>query len=134
MIVRFHGNRIRTGRLLSEFLVGLGLLFLTLGGNLAILHAATRAAEDAHHTRRAVELAEEAMEQVILNPQKYLKETRVNHFGSGVNDRFHSTTFERSILLTRLKGTEAGLARAQVWIEWEDGHKNFRLERYVRAD
>ena len=81
-----------------------------------------------------LKMLQEAMEQVILNPQKYLKETRVNHFGSGVNDRFHSTTFERSILLTRLKGTEAGLARAQVWIEWEDGHKNFRLERYVRAD
>lgn len=134
MTATFRAKRSTAGRLLVEFLVSLGILFLTMGGNMAILHSSVESAEDSSHAQRAVELAQEGMEMVIRSPENYEGKGKSDTVGTGVGEEFHATTFTRQILLTSLESGETGLLRAQVRIEWDDGHSTYRLERYVRTN
>jgi hypothetical protein len=116
-----------SGRLLSEFLVSLGLLFLILTANLTILNSASQSSSQAGATREALELAQEGMEEVIASPPKPgLSETS---FGSKSRS-VEGFTFTRKIKVTALTGEQQGLLEALVTVDWGRG-RTVRLERYV---
>lgn len=119
------------GRLLSEFLVALGLLFLALVPNLAILHSAARSGEQAAFTARAVYLLREGMELAVNHPGRYLGRVVPETMGAGINKTFDDT-FERRISV--LNAPTSGLAVATVVVKWGKGSRELVLERYVRTD
>ena len=119
-----------SGRLLSEFLVALGLLFLALTANLAILHSASKSSGDAARVNRALELARDGLESLIAQPGSLAAERR---FG-GDTKHDGQTSYLRKSRLIALSGELSGLARAIVEVEWNNGGRTqrVRLERYVR--
>jgi hypothetical protein len=123
----------RRGRLLSEFLVGLALLFLVLGANLAILHRATKSSEEAALSARALELARDGMEEVIAKPGLAASKPLVSTFGAGKDEDFQEA-FSRRISLKPFDSKNRQLMRATVTVEWDQGGRSIRLERYVRVD
>jgi len=128
---RFNVTQNTKGRLLSEFLVALALLFLTLGANLAILHSATKSSHAAALSARALELARDGMEQLIADPKRVISGPQ--SLGVGVGKGAHvQAGFSRKAWLTPLG--KGGLGRATVTVEWDGGVHSVRLERYVRTD
>ena len=121
------------GRLLNEFLVGLAMLFLALGANLAVLHTATNSTEKSVLTDRALEIAQSGMEELIASPQEAVGERLTATFGAGKGGDFDAT-FSRSAWITVLKDRSPHLARATVMVEWNEGDHSIRLERYVRTN
>lgn len=119
------------GRLLSEFLVALALLFLALVPNLAILHSAVRSGEQSALTARAAYLLREGMEIVLRDPHRYLDRVVPENSGAGINKAFDDT-FERRISVRRTSSPE--LALATVSVKWGKSDKELVLERYVRTD
>ena len=119
------------GRLLNEFLVSLGLLFLSMTASFAILNSATRSSEEAAVRERALSLARSGMEKIIgdyaMSGSNHLRQG----FGAGVGSRFR-TRYQRDIWKTALKGESTGLYRVVVQVEWGDNQQRVRLERYVR--
>jgi len=113
------------GRLLGEFLVGLGLLFLALTANLAILHSASRASAHATTEEIALDLARNSMERVIADPDSV---RNVQVF------EVEGTSYHQEVRLTPA-GEPTGLTVAVVELTWERGmgERQVRLERYVRS-
>lgn len=131
MLVRARRQQAIVGRLLNEFLVGLGLLFFALVGNLAILNSATDSSAHAALSARALELARGGMEELINNPKAAAAGPLEHRFGSEGQGAFQSTFYRKSWLVP-LTGEMQGLNRVTVVVEWEDGSRAVRLERYVR--
>ena len=126
IVSRTSLNRQKSGRLLGEFLVGLGLLFLALTADVAILHSASVASTRSATENEALELARNTMESVIAKPESVRKEQTFEVDG---------TSFHRRVWLVPLQGDKQGLVQAVVELEWERADKiqQVRLERYVRA-
>ncbi|MCA9780111.1 MAG: hypothetical protein KC800_25465 [Candidatus Eremiobacteraeota bacterium] len=126
MLCRTNRSRRQAGRLLGEFLVGLGLLFLALTADVAILHSASVASTRAASENEALDLARNSMESLIAAPQSLRKEQTLEVNG---------TSFHRRVWLVPLQGDKNGLMQAVVELEWQRADKvqQVRLERYVRA-
>jgi hypothetical protein len=126
MLVRGR-RRESSGRLLSEFLISLGLLFLILTANLVILNSASQSSSQAGATREALELAREGLEEVIASSPKPGYNERTFSSKSGSVEGF---TFTRKIKVTALSGEHKGLMQALVTVDW-GRNRTVRLERYV---
>ena len=126
MLCRTNRNHQRAGRLLGEFLVGLGLLFLALTADVAILHSASVASTRAASENEALDLARNSMESLIAAPQSLRKEQTLEVNG---------ISFHRRVWLVPPQGDKRGLTQAVVELEWQRADKvqQVRLERYVRA-
>lgn len=115
-----------TGRLLNEFLISLGLLFLILMGNLTVLNSASRSSSQAGATRRALDLARDGLEEAVAAPVPGLRQ---HSFGS-LRDEAEGYTFSRRVKVTPLSGPQEGLALVTVTVDWGRG-RTVALERYV---
>lgn len=116
-----------SGRLLSEFLVSLGLLFLLLVANIAILDSSVQSSFGASTENIALNLARNCMEETVAQP------------GSQPGRKtfeIEGTSFHRQVRLVPLDGERAGLTAVWVEVEWKLGSRSrrVRLERYVRRD
>lgn len=121
-------SNLQRGHLLSEFLVALGLLFLALVPNLAILNSATKSGQNAALSARGVYLLREGMELAIKDPKKFQNRVTAESFGVGMN-RAYEDNFVRRITVAPDKGT--GLLLATVTVKLgKDGVESV-LERYV---
>lgn len=117
----------RSGRLVSEFLVGLSLLSLALLANFGFLQAAVRSSGMVVASQRALELAEDGLEQLIAQPESaHIDQS----FGSGVNVGVERV-YERKGTVTLLE--DEGLYRVLVEVAWieSDQPQTVHLERYV---
>ena len=121
------------GRLLNEFLVSLGLLFLAMIGDFAVIHSSVRIAERTSVSARALSLARSGVESVISNPGKYQKGVVSESFGAGKGATFDEI-FSRRCSLIPIKSGELTLHKVVVTVEWADGTERVNLERYVRTD
>lgn len=121
------------GRLLNEFLVSLGLLFLAMIGNFTVIHSSVQTTERTSVSARALYLARSGVESVIQNPGKYKKGLVSESFGAGKGETFDET-FSRRCSLIPIKSGELTLHKAVVTVEWADGNERVNLERYVRTD
>lgn len=121
----------RRGHLLSEYLVALGLLFLALVPNLAILHSATRTGEKSALSTRAVALLRDGMENAVSQPKKYTGKVTTESFGSGSSGLFDEK-FDRRISL--MPDKKSGMLLAIVVVKWGKDGQELALERYVRTD
>jgi hypothetical protein len=116
----------QAGRMLNEFLVSLGLLFILLVPDVAILSAAVTSSSRA------------ASEDVALDMARNSMEASIAQLGSVTPKRSYEidgTSFSQSVRLVPLQGERAGLTLVVVSVEWVTGDKNhhIRLERYVRG-
>jgi hypothetical protein len=120
-------RREQTGRQLNEFLVSLGLLFLLLIPNIAILSSAVSSSFNAASEDVALDLARNAMERSIADPGSV--PTKRGYDVSG-------TTYSQVVRLTPLDGERNGLTLVVVDVEWGHGERShkIRLERYVRGN
>ena len=126
-------SRSQSGRLLSEFLVGLAILFLALSADMAVLNKATESTTEAVLSDKALEIARLGMEEAIEDPSLLASGPVHKTFGTGRNKRYEAT-FIRSVWKTSLSPHQAGISRVIVKVEWDDGTHDLRLERYVRAN
>ena len=124
-------HRPNSGRLISELLVSLGLLFLAMTACFAVLGSATRSSEGAAETERALSLARSGMERIIANPESVHEKHQTQGFGAGRAPGFEAT-YQRDIWMTPLSGELSGLHRIVVEVQWDEGGRRVRLERYVR--
>lgn len=127
---RYTGKQ-RRGHLLSEYLVALGLLFLALVPNLAILHSATSTGEKSALSTRAVALLRDGMELAVSQPKKFEGKVTTESFGSGSSGPFDER-FDRRISL--MPDKKSGMLLAIVVVKWGKDGQELALERYVRAD
>lgn len=112
------------GRLLGEFLVGLGLSFLVLTANMAILSSATGSSSRAQAENNALDIARNAVERLIAEPEA-VRTTQAFEM-DGV-------TLHRQVTLTPLTADLEGLSLASVQVDWQQAGKTrtVKLERYV---
>ena len=120
----------QSGRLLSEFLVSLGLFFLILTADLSIVDLATDSASQARTTQFGLGLAQNALEDLIAGSHTGRPTVRHSSFTKEVS-KGRTVRFNRTIRLAPLAQFSSRLSLATVIVDWDDGRRKIRLERYV---
>lgn len=120
-------SRNRAGRMLNEFLVSLGLLFILLIPDLALLDSAVTSSFRASSEDIALDIARDSMEVSIAELGSL--PTKRNYEIAGM-------TYNQSVRLVPLRGERAGLTLVVIAVEWNQGDRihSIRLERYVRGN
>lgn len=118
------------GRLINEYLVTLGLLFLVLTGELALLDSVIATSSRGQNRAVALELAREGMEMAIADVTLARKSPHRRDI-ERTDQRGGRLLFSRSITVERIKGNPA-YARATVSVDWEGTQQSVKLVRYVR--
>ncbi len=119
------------GHLLSEFLVSMGILFLLMLANVAVLSSAADWANSSSQNRQALVVAREGMEQAIAaeRAEDFPELQRAFTFpGSRPGTVL---VLSRTITVEPL-GEHENFSLVQVNVSWSDDHPPVVLERYVR--
>ena len=116
--------------MVSEYLVTLGLLFLVLTGELALLDSVIATSSRSHHRAIANELAREGMEMLIADQTLARKAPRRRDIEKS-DQRGGKLFFSRSLTVETMDGGPA-YKQATVKVDWEGASEPVKLVRYVR--
>lgn len=115
------------GRLLGEFLVGLGLLFLVLLANLVILKSASQSSSQGAATYEALSLAKDGMEQLIALAATSKQYDKTETFSSR-NGSVEGFVYTRKMVI--VPAVDGKVGKAVVLVRWGQ-KREIKLERYV---
>ncbi len=120
----------QSGRLLSEFLVSLGLFFLILTADLSIVDLATDSASQARTTQFGLGLAQNALEDLIADSRAGKAMVRHSTHSQSVS-KGKVVRFNQTVRVAPMAQFSSHLSLATVVVDWDNGRRKIRLERYV---